>query len=675
MSDPRPKFKSPDFSQRVFFVALMPALFIALVMATYFLVLRHADADEDLRLRGAALTRQLAPAAEYGVFSGNLAELRRLAEATRREDDVTAVSFFDRDGLMLVSVGQPRLDQRVHTLPDSWQARSADRQTLFFHALIHYGKTEADDLAASTTTGLSATDMPSQKLGSVVVEMSRVQVIKSNLEMLGVTMLFTLGTLLLGILLAHRLGRDVSEPVRRLQEAVDCFHHGRLDVRVQSHPNSVLQTLEEGVNEMAAALESGRDHLEQRIAEATAQLREKKDEAERTSQAKSRFLAAASHDLRQPLHALTLFTDALEQQSLTRSQRQLLKQMSSAVDAMRAQLGALLDISRLDLGETQVQLKPVQLEPLIERAIAVHAPDAHAKGLRLHHVPTRLAANTDARLLERMLGNLLANAIRYTERGGVVVGVRRRGEGLCLQVWDSGVGIETAKIPLIFQEFYQIGNAERDAEKGLGLGLSIVARLAQLLEHSIDVRSRPGRGTVFGITLPLAPVVPEAQVCPDESPARCFDLDLTVALLGLPDGAEHTLITLLTSWGCRVQRLAALPDQTVSEEGPLDLLMFAASEAAQALRFVALTAAAASTLPPPALIQLGELGEGAAMSPYAGEAADESEGAQSRIIQLKLPLRPARLRALLQQCQQARRASIDEPNDMADAKGSMVSLV
>ncbi len=632
----------------------MPALIISVALSLYFIVLRHNEADTVLISRGATLTRQLAPAAEYGAFSGNLDELKRLAEAVAREADVTAVTFHDADGHNLVSVGNSRFREQITTLPSNWLGRSEDNGTLFFHNKIQRGNPTFDDPFQPDFT----TPQPTNRtLGSVTVELSRSNVIRTKREILIVTTLFSLTALAAGILFSRRLSRDVTEPILALQQTVMQIHLGKLDARVDHHPGQTLRDLEEGINEMAAALQTGRDQLEQRIDEATAELRQKKEEAERMSLAKSRFLAAASHDLRQPLHALTLFTDQLDQQPNTQPQRYLIKQVHTAVEAMNLQLSALLDISRLDLGDIRIEPKGIALEPLIERTIAVHTPGAQAKGLQLRHVPTRARVVTDPRLLERMLGNLLANAIRYTERGGIVIGVRHHGGQLRLEVWDSGIGINPSQLALIFQEFYQVGNPERDATKGLGIGLSIVARLGELLHHPVDVRSIPARGSIFSITLPPELTTAKTQgsvgeIAEEEKSEDAYGFAKEVVLLGTSDDEHTRICQLLENWGCRavcIGNLDELHDHHISVP---DVLIFNAEQCVAVRHFVS------SIATPPILIMLGGV-------PESSEAACAAADGLPPYVQLGLPLRPARLRALLQGLLQATPDDRDESTTLA----------
>jgi signal transduction histidine kinase/ActR/RegA family two-component response regulator len=240
------------------------------------------------------------------------------------------------------------------------------------------------------------------------------------------------------------------------------------------------------------------------IGELTARTRE----AEAANRAKSQFLAAASHDLRQPLHALGLFAAALTTRTRDSDVQPLVGSLNASVEALEALFAQLLDLSRLDAGALTPERCAVPLAPLLERLRADFAPLAASRGLALTVVRTRLAAHTDPTMLERILRNLIANALRYTESGGVVVGVRRRAGALRVDVVDSGVGIAAADRERVFEEFVQLGRARRaDASsRGMGLGLAIVRRLARLLDHPLDLASVPGRGSRFSITLPASAV-------------------------------------------------------------------------------------------------------------------------------------------------------------------------
>ena len=222
--------------------------------------------------------------------------------------------------------------------------------------------------------------------------------------------------------------------------------------------------------------------------------------AESANRSKSQFLAAASHDLRQPLHALGLYVAALSGRAREAHWRPLVHSIQGTVDVLEAQFAQLLDLSRLEAHAINPQRSRVALGPLFARMIQELTPLALTRGLTLRTVPTRLIVESDAGALERMLRNLLTNALRHTQHGGVVLGARRMGAHVALDVVDTGIGIEPAHRERIFDEFYQVHPATiGNAGGGMGLGLAIVRRLAALLDHALVLDSRPARGSRFRI--------------------------------------------------------------------------------------------------------------------------------------------------------------------------------
>jgi two-component system, sensor histidine kinase len=227
--------------------------------------------------------------------------------------------------------------------------------------------------------------------------------------------------------------------------------------------------------------------------------------AEAADRGKSEFLAAASHDLRQPMHAMGLFAAALSAKARDPDLRPLIDRIHASIDALESLFEQLLDLSRLDAGALRPERGTVPLGPLFARLSGDFAPQAAASGVALRAMPTRLAVDSDPVLLERILRNLLANAARYTRSGGIALGARRQRNHVRVDVVDTGIGISAADQARIFDEFVQIGGAPRHARGGgLGLGLAIVRRLTALLGHPLELASRPGRGSRFSITLPRA---------------------------------------------------------------------------------------------------------------------------------------------------------------------------
>ncbi|HEX5130374.1 MAG TPA: hybrid sensor histidine kinase/response regulator [Usitatibacter sp.] len=226
-----------------------------------------------------------------------------------------------------------------------------------------------------------------------------------------------------------------------------------------------------------------------------------KAEVDEANRAKTRFLAAASHDLRQPMQAITLLVESLQERAREPATREIVESIRTSVGTMAALLNAILDISRFDAGTVSPERSHFEIEAVLERLRQAYAEAATRKGLELRVRASHDVVETDPVLLYRILSNLVSNALRYTERGRVLVCCRPRGHFLRIEVRDSGPGIPEARQREVFQEFVQLGNRQRDRQQGLGLGLPIVERTARLLGHALELRSRPGRGSVFAVTV------------------------------------------------------------------------------------------------------------------------------------------------------------------------------
>ena len=266
-------------------------------------------------------------------------------------------------------------------------------------------------------------------------------------------------------------------------------------------------------NDSLALLLAARFHNEDLVQ----QLRSQVDVAARANQEKTRFLASAAHDLRQPLHALGMFCATLDQRLQDTPERPLVRNMMSAIESLEESFGAMLDISRLDAGVVQPLPQTFPIRDIFRRLYQQFGGDAEARNLALRFRATRRIVRSDPLLLERVLANLVQNALRYTRNGGVLVAARRNPGGVALEVWDTGPGIADDKKEMIFREFYQIENPERDRSRGLGMGLAIVQRICPLLGHPLELRSTVGKGSVFRVVVPAGDITAVDATIPESN--------------------------------------------------------------------------------------------------------------------------------------------------------------
>ena len=297
--------------------------------------------------------------------------------------------------------------------------------------------------------------------------------------------------------------------------------------------------------------------LEHRVNERTSDLRA-------AVAAKSRFLAAASHDLRQPLHAISMLTAVLSRRASTPEIAAVSQRLDESVSGMQAMLDALLDVSNLDSSAEAPRFEAVSLALAFGRVAQDMGPLAIERGLDLRVRPTGIWVRSDAAMLYRIIQNLVANAIRYTPNGGVLIGARKRGEMACIEIWDTGVGIAAEQHDAIFDEYVQLSNPARDRRKGVGLGLAIVRRIAEKLGTSVTLMSRVGRGSVFRFSVPrvavpmgLAKFGSHDRVGAN---ARMTEMDasgLFVLIVDDDEAIRHSMTALLSELGCQVVTAAS----------------------------------------------------------------------------------------------------------------------
>lgn len=366
-----------------------------------------------------------------------------------------------------------------------------------------------------------------------------------------------------GVIGVFVLVRDITERRR----ATEALRHA-------------YQNLEQRVRERTAELTRVNRQLRAEIHERTQaeqRLREAKTEAEAANLSKTKFLAAVSHDLLQPLNAARLFVGALEEQVTTSQGGELVGLIGRSLKDVESLLATLVDSSRLDAGVITPDIGAFPVAELLDGLAREYRQVAASEGLELRHVPCRAVVVSDISLLGRVLRNFLSNAVRYTVKGRLLLGCRRRPHGLEIQVGDSGIGIEEAEQAAIFQEFRRLDGPVR-SDRGLGLGLSIADKISRILDHPLRVRSRVGAGSLFSITLPYGEIAaaPGAAALPAPPAGRVDLAGCRVWVVDNDSDICHAMKTLLERWECRVwvaESEAALSAQLDLAEAAADVLI------------------------------------------------------------------------------------------------------
>ena len=394
--------------------------------------------------------------------------------------------------------------------------------------------------------------------GKVMVEIS-LDAVQSARRSVWFNVVLVLAISLVGVGLAGWwAARRISEPIRALGDAVDRLGAGE-DASVAIEGTSEVRHLQHGFNQAARALAESRRLLQSRINEATAELARKNQQLEVASQAKTRLLAAASHDLRQPLHALTLFSDGLANGETDPVRLQRIGHIRECVESLDRLFSELLNLSQLDAGVLQPQWADFPLDSLFDEISRNFRPVAEQQGLRLVARKTELWVRCDYVMLSRILNNLVSNSLRHTIEGGVLIGARRRGRGVRIDVVDTGVGIAMQHQARVFEEFYQVEPTGRQAARGargMGLGLATVQRLAELLNTRVELSSRLHKGTCVRVLVRSAPAALPAPA-PSPSAAGIEDEQASLAnlrILVIDD--ERTILeglsVVLANWGAEV---------------------------------------------------------------------------------------------------------------------------
>ena len=357
---------------------------------------------------------------------------------------------------------------------------------------------------------------------------------------------------------------NISKPLQLLTDSIN--RYTPLHKVEEFEDEKVILAREDELGRMGRSF----NRLKQDLWEQSEGLQNAKIDADRANKAKSLFLASASHDLRQPLNAMQMYIAALQSKVKDKEIMRIIEDINSVSISTARLLNALLDVSELEVGAIKPRFEIFSVNNILISIFQSFLPLAKDKELDFRVVPSSFYVRSDPALLERILGNFMSNAIRYTDKGSVLIGCRKRGDKVVIEVWDTGCGISDDQMSLIYEDFYQIENKERDRGKGLGLGLALAKRLAESLEHTIDSKSTLGNGSCFSVAVDIA----ENKIDDNQAESFMNIMNLSGAnILLVEDDMDVLKATkqLLESWGCKV-KTARNKDEVMNliKENPYD---------------------------------------------------------------------------------------------------------
>jgi len=518
-------WRRTSLMQRLAFVALVPTLVTAVFLVT--MLTRH-----------------------------QLASLRSMAQSTADTIAIQTASVCADPLRQMQRRELARIAQSIAELPHvaHVQIRAADGE------IVADAQGREDRVRSETLTVVRTVvdgEQPDHPvIGSVLVDVSLNEAIAAQRSSLRNALIALVLSLLVAGILGWQAARWISAPLRRLAAAVHQLGRGDRRVEVEVTDSTEIGELQHGFNSAAAALFDVQRGMEQEIEHATLELARKNAALEAASVAKARFLAAASHDLRQPLYALTLFSSSLAVDERDPVRLDRIAHIQECVEALDHLFSELLDLSRLETGAMQLEIGEFPLDHVFEEVSRNFRLIAEQHDLRLVMRATPLWVRTDRTMLARILNNLVSNALRYTCQGGVLVGARKQRDGTVrIDVWDTGSGIAAEHQARVFDEFYRVdmhGLGEHDSgpRRGLGLGLATVQRLAELLDTEVKLKSRVARGSVFSFQLPSAPAHQTTHPLVEE---RLLDVSgMRVLVIDDEPAILSGIRYLLRSWGCDV---------------------------------------------------------------------------------------------------------------------------
>ncbi|MDH5611901.1 MAG: ATP-binding protein [Gammaproteobacteria bacterium] len=554
--------------QHIIALALLPILVVAIILTSYF-TLSQLDFISDSQVRhGNIIARQLAPASEYGVFSGNLRSLDAILKYTLSDEDIVTIKITDADDNPLISVTDNDTSRMKKSI---WHQLASEELTTFKEPI----RTQTLDIEP-----LDSNDNNPNKheeiIGYIEITLTSTNINAIKLKTIAKSSLITLFILSISMFLALRLSKQISKPVKILTNAVKKISSGNYNTRINHQASGDLGTLESCVNIMAEELQNSREDLEAKIEESTKELQETMEELEirnveldiarsnalQASKAKTEFLANMSHELRTPLGGILGFSELLESTNLEHQQRDYSEIIKKSANNLLNIIDGVLDLSKIESGKLEVNFTEFNIIDIAEEVIDLLIPVAYEKDIDLFYyidATTPRLINTDSARVRQILINLIGNAIKFTEKGFVSLHISAEPETdsfskLKFSVVDTGIGMNSAHQERLFKAFTQADKSIERKFGGTGLGLVISKKLALLLNGDINFESQYNKGSTFTLSI-------LAKCKQQENNLDHSLLGKHICLIDPLETCSLAIQTMLDSWGCIVNIYPQVPDE------------------------------------------------------------------------------------------------------------------
>ena len=517
--------KNWGIQSRILLITLLPLVAISCVLGGYFIKVRLDDLDTLVEQRGLATIRQLAPACEYGLITDNKAVLQKVANSTLNELDVRSAKIYDRFQKEIIHSGpdMPIIDERAE-LPNEIQIIHLGKSIrlitpIFAQNIANYG-TLSDPFK-----NFSKDDLFSEKIGWAELELSLTNTELKKYQALLTSCLLLFSGILVCTIITIRFSREITTPLIKLTQAVESIKQGNLDVRINSESGGELRILESGINAMTSSLKTAYDEMQQSIDQATEDYRQTLEQIEiqnvelnltrrealKASQIKSEFLANMSHEIRTPLNGIIGFTNLILKTQLTARQMDYISTIKKSSEGLLAIINDVLDFSKIEAGKLVLDKTPMNLRDLVEEVLTMMAPAGQDKGLELvslvySDVPPDLIG--DPLRLKQIITNLVNNAIKFTNKGSVIVRTmleeqKQNTVTLKISVTDTGIGMTEDQQQELFRAFTQADTSTTRQYGGTGLGLVISKKLVEHMSGDIGVESSLNQGSTFWFTVKI----------------------------------------------------------------------------------------------------------------------------------------------------------------------------